>query len=540
GLPVRKLRRPGTKDFRWTPAGAQSPPLWPLPPEHLQADLWLAEGESDCVVLRRLGLEAYALTRGAATPLKAEEVQSLKRRGAQRVSIVFDTDSAGRAGALKLAEVFREAGIHAAVVDLAEAGLVDPLRGQKDVRDAVVVCQRADLLREVLAAVRAEEAPPPAESASGETLAWQSVSLLSAQELTSIDFREPQWLVQGILPEGGVTLLVGKPKIGKSWVALQISCALAGGVPALVPRADAADPPQRRVLYFALEDSPRRLKARLRGAHLPEGSSLHFCFDAPRLGEGWEKCLEDRVRESGAQVVVVDPLVRLRQAQNTDLFHADYSIMARLKELADRLSVTLVVVHHARKQGAEDVIDTILGTTGLAAGADTLLILRRGRGESAAVLSVTGRDVEEAEFALSITQGQWTVEGSAEDVRRSGERQQILDALAELGEARPKEIAELANLKHGVVRHLLRRMCAAGEVLNTRHGVYKHRSHRSQRSLCSQFEDQRASIVNIVNKVNKVNEVNKVNKVNEVNEVNGVYGREEPDSPDPFADADVF
>src|SRR5579884_1364199 len=56
GQAVRKLRSVGSKDYTWDPAGAPTPPLWPMPPAELPERIWLAEGESDCTVLRYVGL----------------------------------------------------------------------------------------------------------------------------------------------------------------------------------------------------------------------------------------------------------------------------------------------------------------------------------------------------------------------------------------------------------------------------------------------------------------------------------------------------
>ena len=62
---------------------------------------------------------------------------------------------------------------------------------------------------------------------------------LSATELMAIEFPEPRWIVPGIVPEG-TTILAGKPKMGKSWLALGTSVAVAaGGVALGTKRVDA-------------------------------------------------------------------------------------------------------------------------------------------------------------------------------------------------------------------------------------------------------------------------------------------------------------
>src|SRR5918999_3583171 len=55
---------------------------------------------------------------------------------------------------------------------------------------------------------------------------------VSAMELMAIEFPEPRWIVPGIVPEG-TAILAGKPKMGKSWLALGTSVAVAAGGVAL-------------------------------------------------------------------------------------------------------------------------------------------------------------------------------------------------------------------------------------------------------------------------------------------------------------------
>jgi RecA-family ATPase len=65
-------------------------------------------------------------------------------------------------------------------------------------------------------------------------------------------------IVPGYIPEGA-TLLVGKPKIGKSWLTLDLCVAAAANRFVL----GTLKPAQGHVLYLALEDSPRRIKKRI-------------------------------------------------------------------------------------------------------------------------------------------------------------------------------------------------------------------------------------------------------------------------------------
>ena len=67
--------------------------------------------------------------------------------------------------------------------------------------------------------------------------------------------------------------------------------------------------------------------------------------------------------------------------------------MGLLQELATRHGITIIVVHHVRKAGADDVMDTVSGTLGLTGTADSIIVL--GKSEKGVRLCVSGRDLEE-------------------------------------------------------------------------------------------------------------------------------------------------
>src|SRR5262249_18337805 len=110
-----------------------------------------------------------------------------------------------------------------------------------------------------------------------------AVELLSAPDLLELELPPLRWAVEGVLPEG-LTMLVGKPKIGKSWAVFSLAVAVATGGRALGQIAVE----QGDVLYLALEDGKRRLKSRLRAmlgtTAPPPGLTLSTRW--PRLDQG--------------------------------------------------------------------------------------------------------------------------------------------------------------------------------------------------------------------------------------------------------------
>jgi hypothetical protein len=300
--------------------------------------------------------------------------------------------------------------------------------------------------------------------------------LISAADLMRLELPSPQWAVPEVLPEG-VSILAGKPKKGKSWLALQTCLAVAAGGRALgkVPVE------QGQVLYLALEDSRRRLKGRiaflLEREAPPEDLTLAAAGDWTRIGEGGKIEIEEWLSaHDRARLVVIDTFGRFRvpPKQGANVYDEEYREMSSLKALADQASCALMVIHHLRKMDADDPFDTISGSLGLTAAADAILILQRDRGKGEARLHLTGRDVEDRELALQWeSHAGWTLMGEAAEYERTQEQAQVIEALRVLGRpSSPAEISRATGIPRDTVKMRMWRMAEAG-VLVSDSGVYR-------------------------------------------------------------------
>lgn len=292
---------------------------------------------------------------------------------------------------------------------------------------------------------------------------------VTAAALRRMTFAEPRWAVPGLLPEG-LTLLGGRPKMGKSWLTLDLAVAVACGGAALGRwRVEAG-----AVLLLALEDNPRRLQERigvvLDGSAAPE--SLEVATEWPRGAAGLaalEAWLSDHPT---TRLVVIDTLGRFRAPARTNgnQYADDTDELGRLQSMAVRRGVAVLAVHHLRKtEGGEDPFDQLTGSTGLTGAADAIILLSRQRGDADAFLRVTGRDVPDAEHGLRWDPARccWHVVGDAAELKMSAERRAILDALKGApGGLAPNAVAKAAGLKPDSVRHLLRRMATDGIVVS--------------------------------------------------------------------------
>ncbi len=217
----------------------------------------------------------------------------------------------------------------------------------------------------------------------------------TAADLLDYEFPPPVWIVEKLLT-AGLTVFAGAPKLGKSWLALAVCSAVSVGGCVLGKIAV----PQHMVLYLALEDPGRRLQSRLRQIGARRTREMVVFTEWSRGQDGIKKLREFLNTYRGTRLVVIDTWARFWRVTDGNDYNEVTRATAEVKAVADEYDVAIVLVHHTRKADVTDPIDSVLGSVGLAAVADTTWVLKRGRGKREAVLSVTGRDIVEDEYAL--------------------------------------------------------------------------------------------------------------------------------------------
>lgn len=298
----------------------------------------------------------------------------------------------------------------------------------------------------------------------------------TADVLMHTDFPEPAWAVPGVLAEG-VNLLAGPPKVGKSWMSLGLALSVASGGRAL----DKVDVEPGPVLYLALEDTPRRLKTRMSKllGDQPAPSKLTLTTTCPTLPQGGDDIISTWLEaHPDARMVVLDVFAKMRGTPppGTNAYDADYAAVSRAKRIADHYGVALLLVHHVRKMGSDDFLETVSGSNGIAGAADAVLVLKRGRNQADAVLNVTGRDIDEAEYALTFQgeSGTWQLlDGPASDHTLHDTRVTILRHLRENPGQGPTAVSAATELELQLVKQTCRRMANDGELHVTSGGKYR-------------------------------------------------------------------
>lgn len=141
---------------------------------------------------------------------------------------------------------------------------------------------------------------------------------------------------------------------------------------------------------------------------LPEGITI-LC-GAPKIGKSW---LMLRVCLQVSQGLDVWGM-KTRKCEVLYLCLEDSfnRLQDRLYSIADEYGIAIVVVHHLRKQADDnDPFNQISGTTGITGAVDTaFLITKDNRNDEVALLTATGRDIEQQRLILRFLKKVWTLE----------------------------------------------------------------------------------------------------------------------------------
>lgn len=192
---------------------------------------------------------------------------------------------------------------------------------------------------------------------------------------------EATWLIETLWLASGVGLLGGQAKVCKTYLAAELSLAIASGQPALGTFPIHRPGP---VLFFGAEDSLSALRARFDGLAQTRGCDLQrlplYLIDVPvlRLDQADDlKRLRAAIASCRPRLLVLDPFVRLvgRIDENSA---ADVStVLGSLRAIQRDLDVAILLVHHARKSPVSHPNQAYRGSTDFAAWSDSNLLLAR-------------------------------------------------------------------------------------------------------------------------------------------------------------------
>jgi len=326
-----------------------------------------------------------------------------------------------------------------------------------------------DLRGQVFQALQAlpADVDPAAVAAAPQDQGQRRPSGWWIDELMQVDFPDPVWTVPNLIPTGLVSL-AGKPKVGKSWLALQLAIAVASGGCFLGERCS-----QAPVLYLAFEDPGRRLQIRINQlGYEARGWKLRFETEWRLLNNGGLDDLIAAVDAGDFKLVILDTFGRAVGQLEVKDYSDNVATLAPLQKLASAKGITILLIdHHSKLSLGENPIQDLIGSIGKAATFDALLGLYMEQGKRSAKLTVIGRDLEDKNLAVHFDgqTGCWQSLGDAATVRAASLKEKVFEAIDDLkatGElATTTRIAQLIGEDVGNTSRLIGQMLANKELV---------------------------------------------------------------------------
>lgn len=313
----------------------------------------------------------------------------------------------------------------------------------------------------------------------------------TGKEIYNMEIEPVKWLIEDLLPKG-LTVFGGQSKLGKSYLALNMSLHLAQNKYMFADQTMSAYKGLRGpVLYLALEDPKARLKSRMKKIDPdPDMKLLERYFNVfwsfEKLYKGGLINLEEWLKKSKRpKLIVIDVIAKVWDMRTNvgagRYYSQEYEIFGPLADLAHKYDTSIIAITHTKKSKEADVFNEILGGAGTQGPADNLMVLSRHPSNSnQRILAIRGKDMDDKRLLFEVYNegADWQCEGEVEEVQKTNERQAIVDYLGLEGSMSFKDIQQAAkdediDVSPNSVNTMLRKMVKEGTLIqNQVYGKY--------------------------------------------------------------------
>jgi hypothetical protein len=205
----------------------------------------------------------------------------------------------------------------------------------------------------------------------------QPMPFMTAAELRAIPPDSTRFILEGMLPGSGTSMLIASPKTGKSTFCHQLGISVAHGTSFLGRQTIQGD-----VLYITLEEKKTEFQLHLNELGFTDDTPLFMNFnvacDPQELITSLELAVEQR---PNTRLIIIDPLFKFISIPDA----TDYSAIGRavkpIHDLARRHKLHILMAHHSKKRKSDNVVDNALGSAALTGAVDSLLDLSRTKRE---------------------------------------------------------------------------------------------------------------------------------------------------------------
>ncbi|PIR24838.1 MAG: hypothetical protein COX62_05815 [Deltaproteobacteria bacterium CG_4_10_14_0_2_um_filter_43_8] len=456
GDPLFQVRRYEPKTFRqfhWDGSAWKSGlngirrVLYKLPQIINEPIIYVVEGEKDAETLWRWNIPATTCSSGAG---KWRDEYSQNLRG-KKIVIIPDQDQAGKKHAEQVAQSLWEK---------VESIKIVTLNKGKDISDWKAQGGTLEEFRSLIV-----NTPIFTLSPLSNLQKKNCFNLTTLKNLLNEPEVLQDWIVEGLLSIGGVSLLVAKPKTGKSTIARQIALAVAKGDNVFGRKSKSG-----LVVYLALEERRTDVKNHFRdmGVDGNENIKVHA---APTPEDAINQ-LKKMVEEESPSFIIIDTMSRLIRMKDVSDYSQATSGLDPILAIARGFNSHVMLLHHSKK-GDDKSIDSILGSTGIAGSVDTIILMNRSdKYRTIKTIQRVGEDLPESVIEFDPETRLSKISGSKEEAEIKRFSETITQFLEDQNmPVKQQEIIEAVEGRSQFVRKTLKHMIEDGKVVKEGRGT---------------------------------------------------------------------
>ena len=262
-----------------------------------------------------------------------------------------------------------------------------------------------------------------------------SLTLTSMKDFLNEEDDPVTWLVEDMLPQGGLSVIGGKPKAGKSTTARNLAIAVARGEPFLgFPTT------QGPVIYCAFEEKRGEVKRHFE--QLGATPDLPIFIFVGRTPDDMVQQIKKKAAEIKPALITLDTLIKVAKVKDLNDYAQVMKALDPFLWIARESGGHLQFVHHAGKSD-RDGGDALLGSTAIFGTVDTCMIQKRTeKFRTLQTVQRYGTDLEETVLEWDAERKAISLGGSKKDSEVSRFRVEILVFLQTQEEPVGRELIE--------------------------------------------------------------------------------------------------
>lgn len=188
------------------------------------------------------------------------------------------------------------------------------------------------------------------------------------------------YVADGLLIQGGLSILGGKPKEGKSSLSRYEATCVAAGKPFL-----GRDTEQGDVILINLEDPLNHLDNCLKALGYDPAAGhgqIHITtMLSPDINETFDALVDSLAKHKGVRLVVIDHLAKFLRVKDLSEYMPVQMGFQRLHNVAREFPhLHIQALAHSKKVQTDDPFDQILGSTALRGEPDTNMVIFKQNG----------------------------------------------------------------------------------------------------------------------------------------------------------------